>query len=102
MRFSFRYSAYGPDGLKLGIFPDHYNKSVKVILDLQARLRKIIPFKFRTMKYGAPSVVVMGGRSHRGVLALEMEIIPTGITQAEAIEALKVLGFTQGHEQVAA
>lgn len=102
MEFTLRYSVYGESGLKLGIFPNHYSKTVKVILDLQARLRKVVPFKFRTMKHGEPAVVVMGGRSHRGVLALEMTIEPTFLTQADAIEKLRAAGFTQGHELVAA
>lgn len=96
MPYTLNYSLSGRDRVRVAINPDHYGKDIKIILQLEAILKKEIPFRRKVT--AMPRVEVMGGNHRRGIIMVEMVVQPIGLTQYQAVVKLRQAGFAPGNE----
>lgn len=95
IQYEFSFEVSG-ETLKVVVNTDCYKKTAGFALELGGRLVDEIPFAFRTR--GEIELAFLGGERRRKMLSVEMVIVPTQITVAEAVEKLVANGFHHGLE----
>ena len=120
---TYNFSRSGVDALQVRVHPDHYGKSVTVIVDLARALEGKVceAFDFQITDHGEPRVEVLAGQFCRGIISVEMTVRPATLwrkgylleesgskadlkrAKTEIDKAAKKLlkaGFYEGSEQI--